>query len=252
VSGNIIFDIETGPRNYEDIKQFEPPLELKKHPGEFDKDAVKLGGRKDPDKIADKIAADRAKHEAAVKKWEEERDSAAETSRLEFLADAALSAITGEVLAVGFKTQDKLAILHRDKRNEIDIIEAFWDKVVDCTKTGRRLIGFNIYDFDLTFMIRRSWYHRVEIPAGICDPPQYYWNDVFIDLRHRWACSRYAKFEKGKLDQIGRFLTGRGKTSTGDKFAALYSNESTRGEALKYLATDLEITFDTSRIMGLT
>lgn len=65
----LAFDIETDalPENY--IRSVMPPYKPKKEkkpPGKFLLSEVKLGSRKDPDKVQEKLEEDRKKHAALV------------------------------------------------------------------------------------------------------------------------------------------------------------------------------------------
>ena len=65
-----------------------------------------------------------------------------------------------------------------------------------------QLVGFNIYPFDLPFLFRRSWKHRVEVPFGIRRGR--YWADEMVDLRDGWQLGD--RQARGSLDSIAKHL----------------------------------------------
>lgn len=189
-----IFDIETCPLPPEELAVLEPKLAPAKN-------------LKDPEKIAADIAAKRAA-------W---------------LEDAALSAITGRVLAVGVLRGEEPEIFHG--YDEHANIGAFWDLIHE----GGSFAGFNVASFDLPFLVRRSWKLGIPIPPIRSGR---HWSGNFIDLRDVWGLGEY--HPEGSLDMISRHLGFPGKDSNGKLFHQLYIDDV--GAALKYLANDLYMT----------
>lgn len=208
----IYFDIETAPYD---------PVRILADADPFDPDSVKLGNRKDPEKIAQYI--------------EEERKSYFER----ILDGAALSAMTGTVLVIGAKTGETFRILEGDERK---ILEEFWGSYV-CS-VGR-WVGFNIFRFDLPFLIRRSWHLGVAIPVDVFDGR--YFDRRFVDLMAHWGCGDRTQLVS--LDRLARFLGLGGKEISGKEFARLW--ESDRARAESYLKNDIELTAAVAkRIIG--
>lgn len=204
------FDIETGPLPDEQLTAIIPP---------FDPAEVKLGNIKDPDKIAAKLAEKETNYLADA------RDK------------AALSATTGKVLAIGLEDHDGTRCLAA--ANEAEILADFWHGF----RTGHdRYIGFNIFGFDLPFMIRRSWKLGVPV-AGIRQGR--YWNERFIDLREMWQLGD--RQAKGSLDAICTHFGLAGKNGNGKDFARLF--ELNPAQALKYLCNDLRMTREVHEMM---
>jgi len=199
---SIIFDIETGP--LPDIKldalmpEFEPAANLK-----------------DPDKIAADIAKKKAK----------------------FKEDAALSPLTGRVLAVGFQPDfgDPPLILCDD--DEAKLLDSVWRHFRTAGGTRRpTFVGFNILGFDLPFLVKRSWVNGVEIPPNVRQGR--YWSDWFVDLREIWQLGD--RQAAGSLDAICRALGLGEKNGSGADFARLWKED--REQAVKYLLNDLDLT----------
>jgi len=203
----ILCDIETGPLAEAELAAMAPP---------FDAAEVKVGDLKDPGKIAARLAEAEAMH------W---RD---------FPKRAALDPLTGRVLAVGllFENGEFSAIGHDD---EAAILREFWT-ACRRDKSRQRMIGFNTHLFDLPFLMRRSFKHRVEVPDGIRRGR--YWSEEMVDLREEWQLGD--RQARGSLDTIARHLGVGQKNGHGEDFARLW--QADRAKAVAYLRKDLELT----------
>ena len=192
----IIFDIETGPLPEDQIipsmPPFEPPANIK-----------------DPVKIAER--------EKAYKE--------------QYIRDAALSALTGKVIAIGWKFAGPFPV-NIYAGNEKDLLTYFWDQTIKPHKMT--LVGFNSNSFDLPFLYRRSWANRVSIPDNYRNRGRY-WSEMSIDLREVWQLGD--RMAKGSLDSVCKCLGFEGKTGKGDEFAKLW--ETNREEAEAYLRNDV-------------
>lgn len=233
-----IFDIETGPRPWAEIEQFfEPPI----HPREFDPESVKTGNLVDPTKIASKIRTARDTHLAAVKKY----DAGVTAAKEAFIADAALSPVTGRVLAIGYCGKAG-NIIDGDAKEEHDLLSQFWDEYRWSTETKQPMIGFNIFGFDLPFLIRRSWLLDVDVPADVIRDNRY-WSKTFIDLMVVWGCGAYG--DRIKLDKLAAYFGCTRKSGSGADFHKLWNDPATRSQAIEYLKTDLQVTVEVARKM---
>lgn len=210
----IIFDIETGPLPEADLialqPEFEPPKNLR-----------------DPAKI----------------------DAALQAAKTKWLENAALSSISGRVLCIGVldteadKDGDELTILQGD---EPSILTAWWDYVrALMVGTSQRMAGWNIYGFDLPFLVQRSWINRVAVPTYVREGR--YWSRTFVDLMELWCCHPH---ERCKLDYAARALGVGAKTGAGKDFAALWhGGEDSRARAIEYLHNDLRLTAKVAEII---
>lgn len=210
----IYFDIETGPL---------PASELVIPP--FDPSQVKLGNIKNPDIIAEKI-----------QKAEENHVS-------DYIRNAALDALSGQVLAIGYQIEhEKVIVLHVGESTEKEILVAFW-KLLDSFERKPQIIGFNVKPFDLPFLIKRSWKHRVTVPYWIrCGR---YWNDLVTDLRETWQLGDNRAH--GSLNAISRHLGLGEKSGNGAMFSELFHTD--RQAALDYCKRDVQLTHQVSDIL---
>ncbi|MGD0745384.1 MAG: hypothetical protein ABSA45_09535 [Verrucomicrobiota bacterium] len=235
----IVFDIETGPL---------PESELLAMLPAFDPAEVKTGNLKDPAKIAEKIAEAEANH------------------RRDFTERAALDPLTGRVVAIGMMTFDargeagpafgkggRFSIIGHD--DEARMLREFWELTSGEMGRMNPMIGFNIFGFDLPFLFRRSWKHRVRIPFGLRRGR--YWGDQLVDLRDCWQLGD--RQARGSLDSIARHLgvgakcVPHGPLSatkiTGADFAGLWKTDRKSAEA--YLRNDIELTGKVADALGV-
>ena len=209
------FDIETGPESEEWLAEMMPEFEAPKN-------------LKDPEKIAAAVAEKR-------RAW---------------LDDAALSPLTGRILAIGYKDADGTTIVH--DRDESKIIADFMERLGQCVMGSHGImVGFNIHDFDLPFIFRRALLHGIAMPSWAPPPGgrRFAWPSWLVDLREAWGFGEYQP--KGSLDVICRFLGLGSKSGSGADFARLYENPGTRQQALDYLANDLRLTEALSKRLGV-
>jgi predicted PolB exonuclease-like 3'-5' exonuclease len=203
----LYFDIETGPAD--DAVQFEPQFEASKV-------------LKDPLKIAADIADKRAAW------WDK----------------LALSALTGQVLAIGWAGDDGevTVITQTSILSEIDVITAFWN----ATRSAETLVGFNSNAFDLPFLWRRSIKLGIVIPHGIFEPNRRLFA-TNIDLMERWCW--FDSQARVSLDNLAKFCGFPPKKGSGKFFADLFRTNI--AEAVAYLEHDVKLTRAIGRRMGV-
>lgn len=204
---NLHFDIETGPAG--DASQFEPIFEASKV-------------LKDPTKIAVDIADKR-------QAWYDK---------------LALSALTGQVLAIGWAGDDGdvTIITQTSTVTEADVIETFWN----VTRGAQRLVGFNSNTFDLPFLWRRSLKLGLKIPDGIFEPNRRLSSNN-LDLMERWTW--FDNQARVSLDNLAKFCGLPPKLGSGKHFADLM--HTSIEEAVAYLKHDVELTRSLARRMGI-
>jgi len=240
----IVFDIETGPRRWTEIEQFYTPPESLPP---WNESMVRYGQTKDPAKRKEKYDKVKADYDAklAIEKVDHEN------KRLEWLGRAALSPVTGCVLAIGLRGENGTAIIGEDEDSESQILDAWWHHYKACASSSKRLIGFNIFGFDLPFLIRRSWFHGIPVPQSVLQKNRY-WADVFVDLMAVWGCGVWN--ERVSLDTASRFFGIGGKPDDvgGGDFARLWLGTAEQHkQAAGYLRNDLKMTWKLGERMGV-
>jgi hypothetical protein len=170
-------------------------------------------------------------------------------ARAEWRDRAALSAISGRVLAIGIQYGPETRVWGVDSEaDEADTLTLFWDKWRDsAAKDGAgRWVGFCCKSFDLPFLIQRSWINSVSIPFGVMEGR--YWSERIVDLQERWL--RYGRDSKGcSLDAVAKALKVGAKNGSGKDFAALWNTD--RDAAIGYLKNDLSLTAAVAIRLGL-
>lgn len=228
------FDIETGPLPADQLESlitfFEPP----EHPGEFDPTSVKCGRLTEPKKL-EKIEAERIKHAAAIDNYDVQVADAFQAHRDKFMASAALSALTGRVLAAGLLITDVFHIFTAENEDEErELLQSYWDAMLEYR--DHLLVGFNIHDFDLPFLVTRSWITGVRVPHFVHTGR--YWSDLFLDLRLKWTFGDHRK--PGTLGAVAGHLGCGSKSGDGADFSATFFSD--RPSAIEYLKNDLRLT----------
>ena len=242
----LAFDIETSPLDEEAVLKFAEPFKPPVHPGEFDSSGVKVGNIKDKDKITAKIAEAKQLHEAAVCGFEESCKLAEKEHIANAIAQAALSPTTGKVLVIGYRAFDGRMAFDDGEGDESRIMTKFWSKYEKCRAGRRPMVGANILQFDLPFLVRRSWILGVDVPKTV--KPNRWWDDLFIDIREAWLCGqRWADCESS-LDVIARALNVGEKNGDG-AFYQMWAED--REKAIAYLRNDLEMTGLSAVKMGI-
>ena len=243
----MVFDIETGPLPDDVLAKLCPPMESKPHPGKFDPESVKFGNTKDQTKIAEKLRNARHTHDGEVAKYEGGQKIAEAEHFNKFRGDAALSAATGHVVAIGVAAHGCVDILASAMEEET--LNLWWTVVKKCLKRNMPMVGFNTKGFDLPFLVRRSWIHNVPIPSGV--RVGRYWSEQFIDLMEVWN-----QGDRGyvKLDMLcaafglpGKVTEVDGVEVSGETFHILW--ETNRKVAEEYLRGDILLPCELARRM---
>lgn len=243
---SIIFDIETAPLPDEELVSVVSPFDEPPHPGEFDESYVKYGNTKDEAKRAAKLEAAKEAHRLACEEHEKTVSAAREQWWSDAKSKAALSATTGMIVAIGYRsTENDKTILHIDE--ELKLLDMFWKQFEKCRDAGRQMVGHNIEKFDVPFIVRRSWILGIDIPDGVFDR-SYLNSRVFIDTMKLWSCGSR---DFCKLDSIAKCFGVGGKPEgvDGSMFADLLVTDRAKAEA--YLENDLVMTANVAERMGV-
>lgn len=257
----IIFDIETEPLPDDELIARLPAFTPPAPPSEFDPATVKLGNLKDEAKRAAKIKEARADHAALAANHDATILAAKEAWLADAREKAALSAATGRVLAIGYFSIDKKLVtvdscgLGDPAKYEPTLIIHFWEQYKRARiakPSPRPLIGLNIHEFDLPFLVRRSWILGIDVPPTVLRDDRY-WDSLFIDLRKRWLCGQWGAGNgtKSSFDSLAAAFGTGGKFEgrSGSEFATLWRQD--RDKAIAYLQEDLRQPAEWAKRMGI-
>ena len=243
---SLVFDIETGPRPWKEIESlYVPPAKLPP----WSDDMVRYGNAKDPAKRKEKYDETKAAYDAKLAKEAEAIDA----DRSQWASEAALSPVTGLVLAIGFRRDDKTVIVGAGGEREPEILQAFW-AVFEKYQAAGKLVGFCSNSFDLPFIVWRSYFHSIAVPPTAWDKTGKYPAYCFVDLMDRLPKRGFSS-ESRRLTDVCQFLGLGSKPDgvDGSQFAALWcaGNGESRNQAIAYLENDLDMTWKLAERMGV-
>lgn len=215
------FDIETGPLDFEEIERIAP---------EFEPENVKTGNISDLGKIAEKVEGARVAHFSSIQKG------------------AALHAEYSSVLALGWTSDKTQEILHASDHTEPQMLSLFWDAAMKAYRDGYILAGHNIKNFDLPYMVRRSFKHGICVPEVLLPERSRFWPKFFFDTLEEWSMGDNQR--RIGLNKLAKHLGLEGKSGTGKGFGKLFKED--QDAALAYLEQDLSVTLKVAEKLALT
>jgi uncharacterized protein YprB with RNaseH-like and TPR domain len=143
-----------------------------------------------------------------------------------------LNPIDSKIVAIGIRYNSENSIFQSE--NEVEILEKFWLKWKSIRQGSSIIpvVGFNIVQFDIPFIVSRSFINNITIsPFTIKE---------IIDLREKINAYRYGK-SRGKLKEFAQLIGMTPLEIDGSQVMELCINKDY--EKLKqYLEKDLEIT----------
>lgn len=254
----IVFDIETEPRPEEELRELCPPLdESQFEVGEFDPDQVKIGNLKDEAKIAAKIEKARADHEHLVATTDERLAQAREDQFAAFIAKAGLDASLSRVLVIGYYNPHRDKFAYQDSSSsERILLRGFWELMARKFNDRESAIGVNIFDFDLPYLVRRSWVLGVEVPTHLVFDLHTKWpkfHPGFVDIGKRWLVGAYGGSARWGFACLAAAFGTDGKPdgeTTGANFWQQWRTD--RKSALQYLESDVRQPAIWAERMGIT
>lgn len=165
--------------------------------------------------------------------------------------EAALHPTTGRVLAIGYSLNEEEWQDIADQRfQEAEVISDFFDHAVAAFKDCGRVIGWNILDFDLPFLVFRARVLGVHVPVSLLGMyrSRMSFVDSFVDLM-LWAQSGRHKSDGFSLDRVAKSMGHQGKTGTGEMYATLLRTDPAK--AAEYLTQDVRLVKKIAERMGL-
>lgn len=201
---------------------------------------------KDPAKIREKIDTARSDFESRKSAAALAASEAESVQFQQYRDRAALSALTGRVLAIGWQAGEKYDVFELAKfPSEREMIAAFFDFVCERLVRDITFVGHNILKFDMPFLIRRAWALGLDVSAVLRFDILQYHPNFFIDTMKIWG-------DNIKLDTLAGFFGTTRKNGHGANFHRLYfGSEEERAQALEYLQNDVRMTCDVARRMGV-
>jgi len=251
------FDIETGPLPEEQLRKLYRPTGKNFTQPPFNEADVKLGNIKDPEKQRAKIEEARQAHAENEVKLAE---SAVEWERIHwqgFVDSAALHAQTGRVLAIAFNECGSAHIdtllADNTEESEHELLRLFWNRVMEIASQVDTLVGWNSNNFDIPFIMQRSWILGVRFPIGVFSNNFRFLHNCFVDLMQVWGCCQRSQFYKLDDVAVSLGLPGKLEGISGKDFHKLYFSErdEDRDLALSYLCQDVRLTAQVAEALGV-
>lgn len=143
-----------------------------------------------------------------------------------------INPIDSQVIAIGLKQGAKTTVLSGAPEDEL--LRQFWGEIGQFKKQfpNGALVGFNIKNFDLPFLVTRSFVHDVAIQPFLLKS--------VVDLREKLSAFKYGHV-RGTLKEFGEFLGIKLSDMDGSMVAEKYWAGGIN-EIKTYLEKDLEIT----------
>lgn len=142
-----------------------------------------------------------------------------------------LNPIDSKIIAIGIRNRGESKLF---LGNEKDILTKFWGewKKLKFGNPSILLVGFNVTNFDIPFIVARSFINNIEIvPFSL---------KSILDIKEKINAYRYGK-TRGKLEEYGRLIGVNVLNIDGSMVPELCKNNDWE-TIKKYLSKDLEIT----------
>lgn len=142
-----------------------------------------------------------------------------------------LNPIDSKIIAIGIRHEGMNKLF---TGNENEILKSFWQewKRIRQENPSTLIVGFNVVNFDIPFIVAKSFIHNIEIvPFSL---------KSVLDIKEKINAYRYGK-SRGKLEEYGRLLNLEVLDINGSMIPELCKNNE--WEVIKnYLNKDLEMT----------
>ena len=199
----------------------------------------------DPVKIKERIKENKAKWKADY--LEKTKKFKIEYNKWE--AKCPLDALTGEVLAIGYKHgHEGNIVLHyqKEKITEKDLLLKFWKYFTTIVKKEGTIIGHNLKSFDMPFLWKRSTLYGIRPPWFPLGKDK--WGLSLKDTMENFGCGTYPKVFVS-LNNLLKFYGFKPKIEDGKYFQDIFKVDVDR--ALEYLHTDIEGTYNIAKAQAM-
>ena len=136
----------------------------------------------------------------------------------------------------------------RSNQSEKIMISKFWSAALSAYNDGNILAGHNIKNFDLPYLVRRSFKLGLCVPSELRPERSRFWPYFFFDTMEEWSMGDNQR--RISLDRLARHLGLEGKSGSGKGFSKLY--QSDQAAALDYLKQDLKVSASVAEALAIT
>lgn len=231
------FDIETAPKDGILESKFAPVYKQPDYKP-FEPEKIKRLKSDTDETYREKYLEAEEAHQ--LKRAKELQDSLAdfEQAKEKFLDEACLSPHSGRILAIGLYNGTDFKCLEGD---EAEMLRTFWLQVQACIKRQEQMVGHNILNFDLPFLVNRSKILGVKVPGSVVVKSGKFlnWCQIFVDTAQEWLLGRYSRDCKWSLDCCCYAFGLEGKSVEGVEGKGWYRTYAKdRPLAIRYLEVD--------------
>ena len=180
----------------------------------------------------------------------DKRDATIEEQETVWKSKLALSPLTGQILMFGFDlyrdvTYERGVFFQADNCMCIQETRVIDERVlilqiIEHINATDLIIGHNIKEFDLPFIINRCKKHGIKPPdVGRMIKGRWYWDETIVDTMDLWACGKYK--EMVSLNNLAKYFGLEPKEETIAKnFEQVFNDDLEK--AIEYCKTDIELT----------
>ena len=176
-----------------------------------------------------------------------------EEKKTDWISKASLNPMASYAATIGYKIDDGPSYLdfcantEGDENSDKDIIQRFINVCEKGFNGELVIVGWNIFEFDLPYIVRRAWKHGINT-SSIQLYNNRYWPSYFIDLRSIWALGQYQV--GGNLGEVSKFLGVGQKNGDGAMFHKLfYGTPEEKVKAIEYALNDVDITAGVGKVI---
>jgi len=168
------------------------------------------------------------------------------SKKQKWMDDAALSAITGQLLCIAISESGNKGVIHG---TEESILREFWDHCSSMKEESAGaciFVGYNSHSFDLPWLIRKSWLLGIQVPMWVRRGR--YFHESFQDLKEIWQLGDRNE-STGGLNGLAKAFGCGEKLGSGKHFGRLLGED--REAALAYALQDIALTEAIAMKMGV-
>jgi hypothetical protein len=174
------------------------------------------------------------------------------------LSKSALNGDFGRILCIGFMDEKydgniNSGVIGWDEKagefnkTEREILIEFWQMMSDFRPNYDRIVGHNIFDFDLRFILKRSRLHQVKPTVDFSFAR--YRNQPIYDTMYEWECWNFGtKISLDRLAQIFSLKSSKSNGINGSLISEYFQNGNHR-EIRDYCLEDVKLTREIFRRM---
>ncbi len=143
-----------------------------------------------------------------------------------------LNPIDSRIIAIGLRHEGKNSIFFED--DEKKMLADFWGQLKAISQQNMLIVGFSICNFDMPFLVTRSFIHGTQIvPFSV--------NKTLVDIRDKISAYRHGD-TRGKLKEYASIIGIQTEDGVDGSMVAKLFLDKNYEKIRKYLESDLALT----------